>query len=432
MKSVFVFGVLLFFSVAVFASEPAWEESPYRIRIYVSPSSEVRLPREFAKLVRERCATHWGIYWTVQVEEPTLELLQHLQMEFSELPEDWTQFDKVFVAAFSSERLELREFDTATRWRSEKHSFPLGGESKLEDVLLQGLHEVFSPIGRVEQTAAEHVTLLLRGKNLLPSTASIRADIFLPFVRTLDRDAKLIQVERIPWTVLVAESEESKSLGLRYRTESGVRSPLSQRRRGRTEIYALAVPSPPTATQLRFVPRSKTEAKNIGTLPPYSVYEKVPGEKDVVLVGKTATDGSFLLEPSAERAVRFLQIRDDSTLIVQFPIVRGLESVTTIPVPDDVIRLEAEAALLGIQEAMIDQVARRGILNLREKKFREAGDSQQLRDVRSELLRMKDAARYHLELNQLRDRLHSEDPIVERRIDRLFRDTRKMVDAFLR
>ena len=423
------FALCLFAPIAVFASGPAWEECPYRVRIYVM--GEYRPPREFARTVRERCAVHWEAYWTVQVEEPAAELREWLRTDFAdseEKPEDWAKLDKIFVAESTSETLKLREFDTATKRLGEKRSFPLGDESKFVDVLVQGLYEVFSPLGRVEQSGAEHVTLLLRGKNLQPPTVSIRTDIFLPFLRTLDRSAGLTQVDRIPWTVLVAEPEESEFLGLRCRVESGVHAPLGVRRRGRTEIYALAVPTPHTPTLLRFVARSAT---NIGTLPGYSVYEKIPGEKTAALIGKTEIDGTFLLKPDAERSVRMLLIRDGTTLIARFPIVRGLESVTRVPVPDDVVRLEAEAALLGIQEEMIDQMARRDILNLRAKKFEEQDETQRLRDVRSELLRMKDATRYHLELNILRERLRSEDPIVERRINRLFSDTRKMIGTFL-
>jgi len=426
-------GFFLLLPIAAFASEPAWEERPYRVRIYVSVTGESGLPREFARSVGERCAVYWGAYWTVQVEEPPFELRELLRTEFAEsdeLPKEWDDLDKIFIADFSSASLELREYDTATRRLGEKRSFPWGNASKFEDVLICGLHEIFSPLGRVEQSATDYATLSLRAKNLQPSALLIREDVFLPFLRTLDRDGKLTRVDRIPWTVFVAEPEGSEFLGLRCRVESGVRAPLSLRRRGRTAIYALGVPTPPMLTLLHFVPRSAGAAKNIGTLPIYSVYEKIPDEKDAVLLGQTAIDGTFRLEPGAE--VRSLQIRDGTALIAQFPIVRGLESVTTIPVPDDVVRLEAEAALLGLQEEMIDQVARRDILKQRMKRYQELGDEKQAREARNELFRLKDATRYYLDLHQLRERFPSEDPIVERRINRLFQDTRKMVDEFLK
>ena len=434
MKAALAFFPFLVLSVAVIASEPAWEESPYRVRIYVL-QTEHRLPRDFVRTVYERCTVFWRTYWTVHIEEPAFELRERLRTEFAasaELPKDWEKLDKIFVADFSSEKMELREFDTATRWLGEKRSFPLGSDSKLDDVLVQGLHEVFSPLGRVEQSGADYATLLLRGKNLRPPATSIRQDIFLPFVQSLDRSAKLTKVERIPWTVLIAERQESESFGLRCRVESGVQAPLHGRRRGQIGIYALAVPTPPTPTQLQFAARSAAMLKSIDTLPSYSVFERIPDEKNTVFLGRTAVDGTFLLEPTAERLVRLLQVRDNTALIAQFPIVRGVEPTAKIPVPDDVVRLEAEAALLGIQEEMIDQVARRDILVLRAKKLEGQGEVQQLRDVRSELLRMKDAARYHWELDQLRERLHSEDPIVERRIGRMFKETRKMVDTYFR
>ncbi len=434
MKIVVPFFLLFLFAVVGLSEETAWEESPYRVRIYVSTSDDNQLPREFFRTVRERCAVFWGEYWIVQVQTPSVELRDLLRTDFAEssdLPKDWTELDKIFVVDFSSETLQLREFDVATRRLGKKFSFSLGNFSKFDDVLIQGFSDIFSPLGRVEQSDEGQATLSLRGHNLLRNATSVRYETFLPFVRVFDRSAKLTQVDQIPWTVLVAESKEMQHRGLRCRVESGIRAPLSVRRRGRTEIYALSVPTPSTATLLQFVSRSATAVKRIGTLPLYDVYEKLPGEKKPVLIGKSTVDGTFLLEPSAERAVRLLQVRDGTTLIAQFPVIRGVESQARIPVPDDVIRLEAEAALLGIQEEMIDQVARRDILNLRAKKFEEQGDTQRFREIRSELLRMKDANRYHLELNQLRERLRSDDPIVDRRINRLFNETNKMVDAFL-
>ncbi len=415
----------------------AWEDRPYNVRIYVAAPTEsvspILLPKNLAQTIKERCRLRWGNFWNVDVVEsakelfPTVEVSSDESNPVSELPKEWAGVDKVFFAVLSLNTFEIQEFDTTTHRFGQKITVPLENRAKADDVLIQGLENVFSPLAKLEKFAEGKALLSFRGKNLVPSdTPSPNA--LLPFVRVSDRSNQLIAVSRIPWTVLQPESDDT---GVQYRLESGVRDPLGARRRGRTEIYALAVQTPMAATTLRLVPRSPKAATH-DTLPHYDVFEKIPGAKTPEKIGRTASDGTFVVEPMAERPVRVLVFRDGVTMVAQLPVVRGVDRDVKVPLPDDAVRLEAQAALIGLQEEMIDQVARRDILKLREKKFEEQGNQQRLRDTRTELLKMKTANRFHLEVNMLRDRFHSDDPIVERRLEKMFKDTRKMVDQFIR
>jgi hypothetical protein len=99
-----------------------------------------------------------------------------------------------------------------------------------------------------------------------------------------------------------------------------------------------------------------------------------------------------------------------------------------IPIPDDPVRLEAESVIVGLQEQMIDTTARRQILNFRLNKAEESNDKKTASEVRSELSQLKDAPAFLMDLEQIRQRYKSDDPIVQQRMNRLFEDTKKAIN----
>ncbi|MDR0871289.1 MAG: hypothetical protein LBN39_10915, partial [Planctomycetaceae bacterium] len=101
-----------------------------------------------------------------------------------------------------------------------------------------------------------------------------------------------------------------------------------------------------------------------------------------------------------------------------------------IPVPDAAERLEAESVLLGLQEELIDTAARRQLLRQKLKKAEEQKDEKLIRETRTDLSKLKDAARFRVELEQFKLRFHSDDPLIQHRIDKLFNDTKKAAEKF--
>jgi len=423
------------------ADERVFSSIPYEIRIYVFGDIAEKSQSAFAAMVSNRCRIQTGQLWNVSIEFPSAETAVTLRRGF---PENGEGFDKIFIAEFDCpQQLQIQEFDVKTHWRGRKAVYELDHPTKAVDVLLQALFELFSPIARLEKAAADTATLRVQGADIdsltmlepaheRHSVAGIpmKQGILLPFVRSYDRDGKLLNVSRISWTALAAEQVEPVSNLLRCRIESSMRNGLGMRRRGQTEIYALSVPTPMQPTTLRLKPRINNGEKTtevLQTLPVYDVFEAVPGEKKLQPLGQTRTDGTFVLTPIQERPLRTVMIRSGHSLIAQIPVVRGQDWDCIIPIPDAAVRLEAEAAVLGIQEDMIDTAARRSILDVRLKKFEESKDEKMIRETRNDLAKLKDNDRFLIELEQARLRYKSEDSVVQRQIDRLFRNTKKAV-----
>lgn len=161
----------------------------------------------------------------------------------------------------------------------------------------------------------------------------------------------------------------------------------------------------------------------------YDVFEALPGETSLRSIGQSDSEGRFILEPDAARPVRICYVKSGSALLARLPVVRGLERELSVPVPDDPVRLRAEATLVGLQEEFIDTQARREILTLRLAKAEKDGDAKRSQTTRIELGKLKDRQRFLNELEMARLRFRSEDAAVQRRIDRMFRETKKVFEG---
>lgn len=354
-------------------------------------------------------------------------------------PPDWDAWDKILVAELIDTReLRMTEFDVKTRFLGQESIYEIDAPSKMLDIFLVALLGHISPVAKMERAMTETATFQIKGADiaaaLRPSDlgtvndlagVDVNRSVLTAFVRSRDRNGKLIGVSPVPWTVLVPEKIDPITHRLHCRVESPLRSSLTSRRRGQTEIYALSVPTPMLPTTLKLQPRKEGKAVALATLPIYEVFEVPPGGQSPISIGHTRTDGVFVLEPHEKRPYRMILFRSGRTLVAQIPVIRGLKAEQPVPIPDDSVRLEAEGVVLGIQEEMVDMAARRSILQKRLEKFQKEKNEAMVRETEGQMNRLKDRDRFLIELDQARLRFHSDDPVVQRRIDKLFRDTRR-------
>lgn len=405
---------------------------------------------EFYRTLRNRLASLIGNFWQLEFSEKKAADWQDyssiLNDSTTSVPENWKPFDKIFFvfseqpsSLASGHKIRVRQFDLITRYSGREKEYSVDDQAKVVDFLIQAFFEQFFPIARLEHSSNHTASLRIRGEHLFRFNNFLKAesgpipaegDVLLPFVRSLDSAGNPIDVSRIDWTILVAETVDPQTGLLQCRIESGQRDPLGRRRRGRTEIYAISVPTPVQPTLIRLQARSDGPSN---FLPRCDVFETVPGKDKPILIGQSDLNGLFLLNAESTRSFRVCQFRSGRALIAQFPVVRGLDEELLVPVSDDPIRLEAEAAIIRIQEEVIDIKARRSILEKRLEKAQkdDKGDTDKaVREIRAELSQLKDDERFLLELRQAQMRFRSEDPLVQRRIDRMFRTTEKTIKQY--
>ena len=106
----------------------------------------------------------------------------------------------------------------------------------------------------------------------------------------------------------------------------------------------------------------------------YEVYSRPPeDEQSTELIGRTDWRGELWIERDARQPIQLLFVRNGQQLLGKLPLVPGDQPLLVAPLRDDELRLEAEGFLLGVQENLVDLVARREVLAVRIRREIEAG-----------------------------------------------------------
>lgn len=249
-------------------------------------------------------------------------------------------------------------------------------------------------------------------------------DVFQPVIRHNDRYGKLRGVNPIVWTFLAVE--EVAERGLTCQLHTGLRTPLSGRRRGQYEQLALAVV--PTDKTTRLILQSRTESNK--ALPGYDVYSHPPDSKTTELIGRTDREGSVVVRPS-EHTLRVLLVKHGGEFLARLPLVPGMQAEATAQIANDDQRLEAEGFITGLQEELIDLVTRREVLFAQVKNRIEEKEFDEAAKLVRQLQGLESREDFDLYLAQEQKRVFSSDRLIQAKIDQMFRKTRQLVNEYL-
>jgi hypothetical protein len=250
-------------------------------------------------------------------------------------------------------------------------------------------------------------------------------DVFLPVLRRIDRDGKADEdgIREVPWTYLILnELGDIPKCGFISHT----RRPLAARRRGRVDYIALRLPRERSETILRAHAREDENRPLIG----YQVYMQDGPEAERQLVGATGPDGRLSIPPG-ESPVLMVYIKSGSQLVAKLPIASGAQRELDVPLLDETPRLNAEAKLGLLREDLIDLVAQRQILIARINAAIDQKNFDAAPGLIEKLERLPARAIFDRQLRQLEQSSRSDVPMVQKRIDQIFADTRTVLAAFL-
>lgn len=433
-------------------AQSIFEVTPYQIQVWVvmqphpqvAPAWQQQLTEELEQLVESRVGAPWTLqsapvpdpfrYPLLADELPAMErILEH--------DSSLGNRDKLMVVTLAAERdgfrMSVRELDFATRNWSAASSRLLANADRLAWHAADLLCRQFVPIVRIEQiedasvVASERAGALVRPENserFWQSPVSVTAgELLQPVIRRADRNGvvRADGIKPIDWTVLVVEGRDSG--GIKCRFESGYRQPFSTRRSSRVEQLALVVKPHWDATILRLVNRSAPDEPLVG----YTVYAKRPDSEEPEFLGRTDWQGEMKLEASAEKPVQVLFVRNGQQLLGKLPVVPGAERLLVAPLRNDDLRLEAEGFLIGVQDSLVDLVARREVLAVRIRRHLEAGELDKAEELLRDLRRLDTQDDFARRVQQRRQALTSEDPQVQQKIDQLFAQTRGLLGRYL-
>ncbi len=420
--------------------EALWELTPYRVHIVIATGPQAlslgNVASSLPPAIAERAWSVVGARWICTAELATDALREAIVFDFDSLTAEQVlsataeDCDKMLLVRLSFQegayKVAARDFDVRTQLFSAPHYDQVFHRSRLPDAILQTLLAAFAPLARVEEVHGDKVTLRLCAAAIPTRDPAVETvfdkSIFRPVVRS--RSGKTRRVMPIDWSYLIVESAEDSRLLTRLVT--GLRTPLVSKRRGRIEQLALFVHPPIGDTTLQLRTADKQERPLSG----YQVYSHPVDSKETRLLGSTDVRGDFRVEPG-DGGVRVLLVKSGGAIMARLPILPGLKPTALALVPDDQLRLQVEGVINGLQEELVDQIARRQVLISRIRARIKAGKMDQARQLLNELRRLRSQQDFTRELLVERQRRTSNDPRVQRQIDKMFDDTQTVINRYL-
>ncbi len=431
------------------AAQSTWEYSPYRVTVWLAAEDSPELPESLRVRLREtiqdRAVVAAGAAWDVRVRAcpPALrhDVLTRIdaltaediaRTDAARLPID----DKLIVLGVHAEpagyRIQARELDCRTRTWQPLVEHRVSQPRRLADAAFQAVHEAFTPLVRIEQVRNRDVTVRLRAAGLIldetnPAHIPVEA-ILRPVIRRNDRMGEPVEggVMFVPWTFLVVQQQDGNILACR--AHSGMFSLLAVRASARLQKFALLSKPPGEQSTVRIVRRGDGAA-----LPGYEIYRQNPQTEETTLLGTTDWRGKLEVQQEG-LPLQVLYVRNGGRLLARLPIVPGLEPELTAEVRDDHRRLEAEGYVRGLQNLVMDLVARRELYISRFSRHVQAEDFDQARALLERFDALPTRSDLARDLVQQGQRFASSD-LSDRReqaqIDQMFKETQQLLSRFL-
>ena len=434
------------------SAQSLWEVSPYRITVWMSIQQDSRIPvdwnQDLKRILESDADSQIGAGWVLTVNETPRRFVQELLADRSPTWEavikavpELQQDDKLLALnvepAVVGYEVQVRELDLRTQTWTPAVRQSAGTWSQVPAVAFDLLCEAFVPLVRIVHVDDESVTASLRAGALLRPAESSRSwtlptevqegDVLQPVIVRTDRNGQVPPdgAKPIDWTVLIVKTRSGSNLECQF--ISGYRQPFSARRSARVDQLAWLIKPRFPATQLEICDRRDPDQPLVG----YEVYSRPPDVERSEFVGRTDWAGRLSITPDPENPVRVLFVRSGTQLLAKLPLVPGAHERLQAPLRNDDLRLEAEGFLLGIQESLVDLVARREVLSTRIRQRIENGQLEEAEQMLNELRRLDTQEDFSRRVQQRKQSLSSVSPEVQQKIDELFPETRTLLGQYL-
>ena len=418
-----------------------WELTPYEVQVWVAmdraPELTPALAADLQSDLSHRLDVTVGAVWNPSVVSAPAAIGRQMLAgddapAVETLPKTIEKLDKLMLLTITSSaggyRVRARELDVRTRTWNTPVVRPVGQAAGLLECSLRAVREAFAPLALIASADRKTALLRLRAYALPSDSGALAAvspgDVFQPVIRKNDHEGHLASLSTIPFTFFAVEKISDKQV--QCAIHSGMRNPMSEKRRGRIEQLAIGIIPPHLPTTLTLQSRSNPRQMLAG----YDVYVYSPHSTASELLGRSDRQGSLVVPPAKE-PLRVLLVRSGDQALARLPIVPGRVPQITAPIPDDDQRLAAEGFLNGWQEELVDLVTRREVLliqaraRLKEERLDEA--AKLLDQVRS----LKTREAFSRELTDVQRKTASPDPGVQKKIDAMFAETQKALQQHL-
>lgn len=393
-----------------------WEYSAYKVKCWLAFEPSIELPKSIQDRVLSEVVWQGEQVdlssWVLETEYAPASIARTLYTAIDgfTLPTDPAELetykvgDKLMLISVSKRLdsfvVKAREFDVSTEVLGPVFTRTCASELLLASTICGAVSDAFSPIAKI--LSVESSTIVARpraqalinlklassfgGKVAPPPTHIKDTDILIPVLKQKGSfKSKQAKIKMLEWTCMKIDSRDEKNLTCTM--ESMVNGPLDGRTNSRAE--KLAIVSKPAHKKTTILLQSR--ATNPTPLSGYRLYyvEKgKEGEKDVpVLIGKSDWRGA--VEINQDRGIyQTIFIRNGQRTLAKLPIVVGHDKEIKVGVLDDETRMRAEGMVRGLQNQILDLVARREVMATMIRKRVETGDVNGARKILEEFRKL--------------------------------------------
>lgn len=346
------------------------------------------------------------------------------------------QYDKVFVVRVHHGRppnqVDAVEFDVLMRhFGSVVRTHSLTHRGRIDKVG-EALTRAFRPVVRIENAGQRNAVGLLRAGGLIldeESPANVRVnDVLEPMTRKNDRNDNPILIGPLGWAFLYVDEIEGRDIKMDF--YAGRAGGLQGRKNKRTFRMALKVQPQGESTLLRLHLQREPDFPLIG----YEIYEKELKSTDMTFVGRTDWDGRLMIHRT-ERPFRLLYVKNGGAVLARLPLVPGLYPIQVADLSGDDMRLQAEAYIRGVQNAIVDLVAIRELFKARIQMRLERGEMEKAEALMEALRQQPSNEKLATEMGKRQTdfikALGNKNANQRRKVDEMFTTTRELLSKHI-
>ena len=418
-----------------------WELTPYEVQVWVATDRTAELTPALAANLRsdlsQRLDVTVGAVWNASVVSAPAVIGRQMVAgndapEVEKLPKTIEKLDKLILLTITTSaggyRVRARELDVRTRTWNTPAVRAVGQTAGLLEACQRAVRAAFAPLALIASADRKTALLRLRASALPRDPGALLpvspGDVFQPVIRKNDHEGRLAALAVVPFTFFAVEKVSDKEV--QCAIHSGMRTPMSEKRRGRIEQLAIGIIPPHQPTTLTLQARGNPRQVLAG----YDVYVYSPGSTVSELLGRSDRRGNLVVPPAKE-PLRVLLVRSGDEALARLPIVPGRVPQITAPIPDDDQRLAAEGFLNGWQEELVDLVTRREVLLIQARARLEENRPDEAAKLLEQIRSLKTREVFSRELADAQRRTVSPDPGIQQKIDALFVETQKLLQQHL-
>lgn len=341
----------------------------------------------------------------------------------------FNDYDKVFLVLVENGNgtttVSAREIDSLMRWPGPIVTESIFNRGQLADAIGRCVTKSFAPVVRLDDVGNKGTAQgRLRAGGLIldeTSPANVRTGEFLrPFLRKNDRLGEPTFVGPVDWTYLRTMEKEGPKLSMQIQT--GIGGALAGRRNSRTFRVALKIRPTYDDTMLRL----HAKGDSLAPLAGYDVYQKDLDTGEFTFIGQTDWDGRLRISKT-DVAMRLLYVKNGSFILAKLPLVPGQTQLEVADLVGDDIRLQAEAYIRGVQNAIVDLVAIRKLLAANIQQHIKNGDLERAEELLDELKKQPSYDKLADDMELKKTEITSRNRTEQVKIDRLFAETRTLL-----